>query len=300
MIVAYRSRACLRECLAAVGRADARPRGIVVVDNACPEHSADGLESEFPDVIVLRQATNVGFAAGVNAALRAHPIAGATDVVLLNPDTVPEPGWLDAMRGAFDAHPEAGICGALILDAQGSALDPYQARMLALNGHALSLAAVVDAAPIPMRSVLGAAMGIRGTALRALGGLDPLFFMYGEEIDLCRRARDAGMDVVLTPASRVRHVGEASSTGSAPLRRKTEWLRARNDALGFLKRARVPLRVRLLDLVLRQLRVGTLDLRQGRPRTALLRLLTFPAVLLRLPALRRSLVAEAAGPAHLT
>jgi SAM-dependent methyltransferase len=152
--------------------------------------------------------------------------------------------------------------------------------------------------PIDVPSAIGASLLIRRDVLHEVGGLDPAFFTYGEEMDLCRRARERGFAVALVPASRVRHVGEGSSR-TRLLRWRNRWLRTRNDGLLFLKRPRVRILVSAAELPARVARLAREDLRAGEPMTALLRLVSLPRGLAAIPRTRRARAREDEPWAHL-
>jgi GT2 family glycosyltransferase/chemotaxis methyl-accepting protein methylase len=299
IVVAFRSGPYLSTCLDALAKTAGGPPTVIVVDNACPDNSTQGLESRFPALTVLRNASNEGFAAGANRGIAAALSGGANDVVLLNPDTIPDAGWLNALSVTAQDRGDAGIIGALLLDHDGAHLDSWQRDLLMLAAPG-SLATIRDgtAPPVEVPTVIGAAMWIRRSVLHEVGALDPIFFSYGEDTDLCRRARARGFRMLLVPGARVRHKGQGSSRGFT-LRWRTRWLRARNDGLLLLKRPNVRVRVSLFDLAIRTVARGLEDVRRGRFDTALLRCATLPAVVARIPGVRRSRKSEALPWAHL-
>lgn len=294
VIVAFRSRWCLPDCLRALARTEGGPPPVLVVENGCPERSAEGAEDLCPGTEVLRLPRNLGFAEGANEGIRRALALGAGDVLLLNPDTLPEPGWLAALREAAAERPDAGLLGSLLLDGEGARVEPLQARVLERSG----VAGEPSGGPVEVSSLIGAALWIRAPVLREVGAFDPLFFMYGEETDLCVRARARGYRLVLAPRSRVRHFVGGSARGVLP-RARVRWWWVRNDGLLLLKRPHLPLGTCVLDLPFRVLRRGAEDLRGLRLLDFLYRCASLPALLLLLPAVRRSREAEAAGPAHL-
>ncbi|MHC4472084.1 MAG: glycosyltransferase family 2 protein [Planctomycetota bacterium] len=296
VVIAYHSRDDLPECLRALRATDGGPPPLLVVENGCPERSADGVERLYPGASVLRLTSNLGFAGGANVALDRLLSAGR-EALLLNADTRPEAGWLLALRKAAADRPDAGVLGSVLLTLEGDRLDPMQEALL--RGQSCGVDAVTRSEPFDVSMVIGAAFWVRRSALMRAGGFDPLFFAYGEETDLCRRLQHLGFSVLLVPGSRVRHRGEGSSR-SALRSLRVRWLRARNDGLLLLKRPLLPLRTSVLDLPFRvAVRAGT-DLSRGRPLDAVLRLLSFPYLLARLPEVERSRRAERRGPAHLT
>jgi GT2 family glycosyltransferase len=139
-----------------------------------------------------------GFARRVNLGARAALAAGADRIVLLNDDTRVEPGAIALLAEAA----RGGIAGALLLEPDGRVQSagfrwqPRTGRLRALRR-----------AGGPVDAVSAAAMAIDAVAFLALGGLDEGFSWYWEDIDLCLRARDRGLPVVLVSEARVMHWG---------------------------------------------------------------------------------------------
>ena len=199
---------------------------VFVVDNASSDGSADMIATEFPWVELIRSPRNGGFAFGNNQALtRAR---GAT-ILLLNPDTLIPPGGIGGLLERLHAHPEAGIVGPKLLRPNGSMhlacrrsfptpstafyrfsglarLFPHSPRFGRYN-----LTFVDPDLPIEVDSVCGACMLVRRDVLERVGLLDERFFMYGEDLDWCLRARDAGWTVRYEPAVVVQHLHGAAS-----------------------------------------------------------------------------------------
>lgn len=221
VVVSYNSRDRLRGCVA--GLMDHSWLRVVVVDNASPDRSPEAV-SDLP-VTVIESPVNGGFAHGCNFGWRA---GSAPAVLLLNPDARIEASAVRALADALDADPRLGAVGPLILDGDGS-LDFSQRRFPRLRStyaQALFLHRLAPSArwadelvrdpqaytrPGRPDWISGACMMLRRTALERLGGLDEGFFLYCEDLDLCRRLRDAGLEVGFQPAARCGHEGGASA-----------------------------------------------------------------------------------------
>ena len=241
VIVSWNVRELLAGCLAAIAASQQPPDlawDVWVVDNASADGSADMVAAAFPWVHLLRQAENLGFARGNNAALRqmGFDAAAATPasaplpdfVLLLNPDTAVEPRALAAMVQFLASHPQAGGCGAQLAYGDGRFQHgafrfpglwqlffdffPLHGRVLAsrLNGR-YPRAWYAAGQPFPIDAALGAALMLRGAAIQAVGLLDERYFMYCEEIDWCWRLHNAGWPLWCVPAARVTHF-EGQST----------------------------------------------------------------------------------------
>lgn len=198
---------------------------VVVVDNASNDGTADLVAREFPQVTLVRSAQNLGFAAGNNLGVK-H--SRGKMLLLLNPDALPEPGCIARGLALMAAHPQVGMGGARLLNPGGDT-EP-SARMFptllqeffVLSGLAAryprsrifgrfdrtwadpDAPAVVDWVP-------GAFALITRELFDQLGGFDERFFLYYEEVDLCRRLNAAGWQVMYWPELRVAHIGGESA-----------------------------------------------------------------------------------------
>ncbi len=222
-LVAYRSRPYLPACLAALPAAiGGAACEIAVVDNASEDGTCEWLAEVLPDVRLLRNDANRGFAAAANQAAR---LTTAPFVLFLNPDAAPRPGsvalLLDAIRRdsrvALVAPQLVGLDGALQQTVWPDLGVLAVARDLVCFGRP-SRAQVRDA-PVDVACVSAACLLVRRSAFEALGGFDEGFFLYHEDFDLCARVRAAGFRVRFVPDARVvHHVG-----GSAFLDPRAFW-----------------------------------------------------------------------------
>src|SRR5687768_5482662 len=182
VVVNWNSGGLLHRCLSGLAHQSRAPDQVLVVDNLSTDGSADGLDQAWPGVQVLRQGANVGFAAANNravAALRTRWVA------LLNPDTVPEPGWLAALMGAAGAHPEFSMFASrLVLAADPTRLDGtgdlYYTNGLAVRRDHRRPAAAAATRPEEVFSACGAAALYDVEDFRAHGGFDESYFCYFE------------------------------------------------------------------------------------------------------------------------
>lgn len=179
---------------------------VVLVDNASTDGGPDAYRATAPWATVIETGTNGGFAAGC------HVGVDATDaelILLLNPDSVPQPGFLDALRATAAERPEWGAWQALVTLPGGDEVNTWGNAVHFLgfgwaDGHGRPTA---DAPTTPQTVgfASGAAMVIRREAWDAAGGFQPHYFMYGEDLDLSLRLRLAGWEVGVVPAARAEH-----------------------------------------------------------------------------------------------
>lgn len=220
IVVTYESAHVLEGCLESL-RAAAPERGVrgLVVDNASRDQSAAIAATRLGPGRVVRNPDNRGFAAGVNAGLRA---SRAPWIAVLNPDTRVPPGGLDQLAAVLEHAPRAALCGPRVCDAEGHpeatvgrfpTLERERAhaygldRMLGLEGRRAGF----PAGTAPVDWVSGCAWLLRRAAVDQVGPLDESYFMYYEDVDYCRRLHDAGWQVLATPVVTVEHaVGRGS------------------------------------------------------------------------------------------
>lgn len=199
-VVCHNTRDDLRACLESL-RSEA-PAEVVVADNGSTDGSAAMVRSEFPEVRLLVDEGNPGYGAAANRAVAATV---SPYVLLLNADTRVTPGALRALAAFLDAHPRAGVAGPRLVNPDGTlqvSCFPFigtlrlmlektpaarwLARVPALRDRWLLSHSLHDR-PREVPWVLGAALALRREAFAAVGGFDPAFFMYAEEIDLCQK-----------------------------------------------------------------------------------------------------------------
>lgn len=205
VIPAYEGGSDLPACLASVAASSLRPAAVVVVDNASTDGSIEAAELRFPEIHVIRNAANRGFGAACNQGIERALERGDDFVFLLNQDALLEPETLGSLVALAAAQPRAGVVGAKTLSPR---LAPDGAPILLYNGAwrtRLPLWQRIpgigrssrETRPEPCRVdyVWGHGMLLRAEALRAVGAFDPGFFMYFEDLDLCRRMQAAGWEI---------------------------------------------------------------------------------------------------------
>ena len=176
---------------------------LVVVDCA----SSDDPRSALPaDTRLVELDENLGFAGGAAVGARE---TSAPLLFFLNPDAVPAPGCLDALRACAEVRPDWGAWQALVLLPGGARVNTRGNVVHFLGfgwagGHDEPVASA-PTAPVEVGFASGAALAVRRAAWDEVGGLDPAFFMYGEDLDVSLRLRLAGWRVGIAPAARVEH-----------------------------------------------------------------------------------------------
>ena len=216
IIVNWNSWDMLSRCLEKLERQTFRDFNVLVVDNASDQPAPDGLLSAHPRVTLIRNQSNLGFAAANNQAIA---LSGDAEwVVLLNPDAFPEPDWLERLVEAAEENPDYSMFASrqimdanrLLLDGEG---DMYHVSGLVWRkGHGKP---ANDAIRQPQEIFAPCAAGglYRRDALMSAGGFDEDFFCYIEDVDLGFRLRLMGHRCLLAPGAVVYHIGSATSGG---------------------------------------------------------------------------------------
>ena len=199
---------------------------VILVDNASTDGSANEAERRFSRLRVLHSERNLGFGAANNLVFSC---ACGRYVLIMNPDVLASQVALEALLAFMETHPQAGACGPKILEADNQTISPWCARRdlqpldvffeyaylprLFSRHRLFSRYTMGDwnhAEDRPVDSLTGACMLVRREVIDQVGGFDEQFFMYGEDIDWCRRMRQHGWQVWFVAAASVRHIGAHS------------------------------------------------------------------------------------------
>jgi GT2 family glycosyltransferase len=200
-IVNYNTRELLARCLEALFAQDVSvPFEAWVADNASADDSLAMLAERYPQVRVIANAENLGFAEANNQIMRQ---AQAASYFLLNTDTEIRPGALQALWDLLQADPRHGMVAAALVNPDGS---PQPSVVPARFPWAFSPVSQEER----LRWASGAAVMARAETVQDIGMLDPRFFYTGEDCDWGLRARRAGWKVLATPKAVVMHIGGAT------------------------------------------------------------------------------------------
>jgi len=218
IIVSWNVAGLLRANLASLPMAAAGLAAeIFVVDNHSSDNTVDLIKTEFPDVRLIANQENLGFARANNLAIRA---SRGRYVLLLNPDMRVRSGALKKMLDWLDQHPAAGVAGGRLLDAQGRNL-PHVRRWPTLWDQSLIILKLPHLWPslldsylcpdfdysqaAPVDSVRGSFFFIRRELIDKLGGLDERYFLWFEEVDFCKRAQQKNWPIVYNSSCEIMH-----------------------------------------------------------------------------------------------
>lgn len=241
VVVNYNAGKLLSRCVeAALG--SSLPVELVLCDNASSDDSVRQVMQRHPQVRLIANDSNIGFAAAANKGLEA---ARGKWLLLLNPDCILQPDTLERMLAVLEQHPEAGTAGCRIVNPDGSEQRGCRRNLPTLTsgwrkafGRQTSNAAVdlhtqpLPDGPIHVEAISGAFMLIRRQALEEVGRLDERYFLHCEDLDWCRRFLDAGWKVLFVPSITATHHQGTCSQGE-PLR--VSWHKHRGMARYYRK-----------------------------------------------------------------
>jgi hypothetical protein len=227
IIVSYKVPGLLDDCLASLfAQTQGLEYEVFVVDNAPGDGSAEMVRDKYPQVTLLEPDDNLGFAGGNNHAAKR---AAGRRLLLLNPDTVVLDGAIQKLWAFAESKPEAGIVGGRTVRADGSleptccwadpGLWPLLCKATGLNVLAKG-SRLFDREAMgwwqrdddrQVDIITGCFLMIERELWERVGGFDPRFFMYAEEVDLCWRVRNTGKEIWFAHEPEVIHLVGASA-----------------------------------------------------------------------------------------
>jgi GT2 family glycosyltransferase len=220
LVLNWNGKADTIECLESVQKIDYPNYQIILLDNGSIDDSVVTIKEKFPQVLVIENNANLGFAAGNNVGIDYAISQGANYIFLLNNDTVVDPQILWAFIHAHEKYPEAGILGSKIyyysqpqkIWFAGAQWLPEQAIFKHIGLGKLDN----DSNLAEIREtdyICGCALLIKAEVVKKIGMLEPKYFLMWEETDWCYRAKRAGYKCILVPKSKVWHKISSSFSG---------------------------------------------------------------------------------------
>jgi GT2 family glycosyltransferase len=226
IIVSWNVKDILSDCLDSVLRSSiAFPYEIIVVDNASTDGTAGDIKKKFPVVKIIENKENLGFAFANNQGAN---FSSGEYLLFLNPDTILFGDTISSLVGFMDRNPDIAMCGPRILNENRTIqksirnfpswpkalyrytilkyLGLFKSHFEKWYNRGFDYDKQAD-----IEQLIGAAMLIRKNVFEQIGRFDERFFMYYEEVDLCRRLRDDGFRVVYYPGAQLIHLGGKSA-----------------------------------------------------------------------------------------
>lgn len=220
VIVGWNAKHYLELCLGSLsGAPPRRSMEVFLVDNASTDGTSEMIEAKFPWVKLIKSPENLGFAKGNNLAIRQ---CSGRYIALVNPDVIVLAGCLDALADFLDQHPKVGNVGPRVLNPDGTLQSSCRRFPTLWNNFcsATSLASMFKNSrafagehmfyfphdrTMAVDVLVGCFSMIRREAFDAVGLLDEGLFMYGDDVDWCRRCWKAGWEVVFSPGAQAIH-----------------------------------------------------------------------------------------------
>jgi GT2 family glycosyltransferase len=243
IVLNYNGRRWLLDCLTAVaGQAGAPPYEVLLADNGSSDGSIELVRADLPNVRIVDNRQNLGFAGGNNAAARE---ARGTLLAFLNNDTIPAPDWLSRLHAAHVEAPDRALVTSRLVfldrpEIVDSAGDGYlRAGGAYKRGHGENVEAFLR--PGEVFGVCGAAFLIPRELFLHIGGFDEHFFMVYEDVDLSYRARLAGHRCWYAADAVVRHAGSGTLGTLSEMavfhgQRNLEWTWLKNTPASLMVR----------------------------------------------------------------
>ena len=270
VILNWNGRTLLERFLPSVVAHSANLATIYLADNASTDDSIAYCQTHFPEVHIVKNTENGGYAKGYNDALAQ---INAEIFVLLNSDVETPEGWLQPMLNLFKKHPEIGVAQPKILDYKNKSQLEYAGAaggFLDAMGYPYCRGRIFDTCEmdngqyndtIEAHWVSGACLFIRAALFWEVQGFDEDYFAHQEEIDLCWRLRNKGSKIMACGASKVYHLGSATLAVGHP--NKT-FYNFRNSLFTLVKNEANLLFLRILGRLILDGIVGIRFILQGK------------------------------------
>ncbi len=208
IIVSFNTADLTLACLRSIAVADGE-KEIFVIDNASTDLSVKSIKESYPNVCLIKNSENRGFAAANNQALK---LCTGRYVIFLNPDTTIKRNTLTNAVAYMDRNPRVGLAGAKILNPDGSLQESISYRYPGekyASGETKNLEGDIAC-------VLGAFMIAPRSLIEEMEGFDEDFFLYGEDQDLAWRIREKGLSIGFIEDADVFHCGGQSEKSTPP------------------------------------------------------------------------------------
>lgn len=220
-VIGYKGDRWLPKCVESLRKASSQRLSLVLIDNV-DNPCLQNLDVAAFDTRIVRTPHPMGFADAHNFGITKAPPVGEW-IVLLNQDTISEPGWIDRCVEAMLARPALGLLSPCLLTFEGDKWDPHFRECMEAAGF-MSFPGSAGVLAGDSLDVTGAAMVVRREVLAELGLFDPVFESYYEDYDFCRRVRQSGRGIGVCVDARVRHFSGSATVDRAAERRRTTWI----------------------------------------------------------------------------
>lgn len=244
LVLHWRGMEKTRRCLTSLRATSYQNSHVLLVANGSPDGDSAQLATEFPEVEVLTLDRNYGFAGGCNRGMEKALADQADFIWLLNNDAIAKPESIEHLVKAAIANPEAGALGAIVLEGHSSTAE--EAGLGEINfkkaktylrktgqDKSSSQSSKQEKGGYSCSWLSGSNLLLRSSALSKVGLFDERYYLYFEDVELCKRLTDAGFKCLLVPGSTIEHEGNASTQGGLSLWRS--YYHSRNRLLFFMQ-----------------------------------------------------------------
>lgn len=218
IIVSWNTSGLLNQCLDSIYKTGSRfAFEVIVVDNGSSDDSVTLVEKQYPQVILIKNTQNRGFAAANNQGLS---VGTGRYFMLLNSDTIVLPGAIDTLVELADCHPRLGVVGPKLLNMDGSlqkSWASFPSFLSELVGRNFRFRQPVDrlSNTFDVDWIMGACMLVRSETIRDVGSMDEDYFFYSEETDWCFRIKKKNWKIWYITNAEIYHLGGGSAKRSS-------------------------------------------------------------------------------------
>ncbi|MDW7726665.1 MAG: glycosyltransferase family 2 protein [Candidatus Methanoperedens sp.] len=209
------------ECLESLKHITYPNYEILLVDNGSTDGSVEYFRERYPDIEIIENEKNMGYAEGNNVGIRKAMKNGADYVLLLNNDTVVDPEFLDELVKVAESDPGIGFAGPKVyyydynqkkdvINFAGGKLDMWKGKTYHIGLNEVDSGQYDEIKEVDY--VEGSCLLLRKDVINEIGLLDPVYFAYWEENDLCMRGNKAGYISIFVPKAKIWHKISASNT----------------------------------------------------------------------------------------
>ena len=211
------------ECLESIKQITYPNFEILLVDNGSTDGSVKYFSEQYPDIEIIDNKNNMGYAEGNNVGIRKAMKNGADYVLLLNNDTVVDPVFLDEMVNVAQSNPNIGFAGPKVyyynynqkkdvINFAGGKLDMWKGKTYHIGLNKVDNGQYDEIKEVDY--VEGSCLLLRKEVINKIGLFDPSYFAYWEENDLCMRGHKAGYISIFVPKAKIWHKIAASNTNN--------------------------------------------------------------------------------------
>lgn len=234
-----------QRCLTSLRSSSYKHKHVLLVTNGSPEGDSSLLATEFPEVELLKLDRNYGFAGGCNRGMEKALANQAEFIWLLNNDAIAKPESIEHLIKAALSCPDAGALGAIVLEGHSSTAEEAglgeinfnkaktYLRKTSLVEASAQTSSKLEQGGYSCAWLSGSNLLLRSSALKKVGLFDERYYLYFEDVELCKRLTDAGFKCLLVPGSTIEHEGNASTQGGLSLWRS--YYHSRNRLLFFMQ-----------------------------------------------------------------